>query len=123
MSVRDQLRSGVSRAAHRLADAPVRRIAHSVVAQHGVAVQAEIDRIVHELEVARSEQRALAERLMAAESMAARLEETVSRLQQDNDDLQRDLADAREQTMDALSRADAADASVAQLRKALGEDA
>jgi len=115
MAVRDLLTT-LSGSAARAVDAPVRDIVEAVLQERGLAEQATVDAALKSIGELQATTDALVPRVEAAEQRAAHLAEKVDRLQHTIDDLVRDLAEAREQTMDAVSRADSAEAALSALQ-------
>jgi len=115
MAVRDLLNTLTDGAA-RVVDAPVRDIVEEVLQEKGLADRATVDRALQQIESLKATTDALTPRVEAAEQRANHLAGKVDRLQHAIDDLQRDLAEAREQTMDAVARADTAEAALSELR-------
>ena len=115
MAVRD-LFNTLSDSAARAVDAPVRDIVEAVLVERGLVEQSTVDDALARLAQLTDSTEALAPRVEAAEQRAAHLADKVQRLQDTIDDLVRDLAEAREQTVDAVSRADSADAALQELK-------
>ena len=115
MAVRDLL-STLSDSAARVVDAPVRELVEAVLEERGLADATTVNDALARISRLESASEALLPRVEAAEQRAAHLAEKVERLQHTIDDLMRDLSEAREQTVDAVSRADAADAAVLELK-------
>lgn len=115
MAVRDLL-SSLSDTAVRAVDAPVRDIVEEILQEKGLADRTTVDRALQQIQSLSAATSALAPRVEAAEQRASHLADKVDQLQRTVDDLQRDLAEAREQAMDAVARADAAEATLSELR-------
>ncbi|HCH63855.1 MAG TPA: hypothetical protein DFR83_13700 [Deltaproteobacteria bacterium] len=120
MAVRS-LFSTISEAATSAVDSPVRSIVEAVLEERGLVDRSEFDAARTRLEGLEARLAAVSPRLEAAEQRASHLADEVRRFQSTVDDLQRDLSDAREQTVQALARADETDRAVAKLRAELEE--
>jgi len=114
MAVRSML-SSFSDMASGAVDAPVRGIVEAVLNERGFVDASTFDTARRRLEGLEAKVAGLMPRVEAAEQRAQHLADEVKRLQSTIDDLTSDLADARTQTMQAVARADEAEAATAKL--------
>jgi hypothetical protein len=120
MAVRE-LFSTISGVAGSAVDGPVRAIVEAVLEERGFIDQAAFAAARTRLEGVEAKLAGIGPRVEAAEQRANHLAEEVRRLQAANDDFQRDLSDAREQTIQAVARADAAEQRLAAQEEALAQ--
>ena len=118
MAVRTLL-STISGVASSAIDPSVRMIVEAVLEERGLVDRSDFDAARTRLEGLDARLAAVGPRLEAAEQRASHLADEVRRFQSTVDDLQRDLADAREQTMQAVARADEAERTVQKLQASL----
>ena len=115
MAVRS-LFSSISGLATDAVDSPVRAIVEAVLEERGLVDRTAFEAARSRLVGLEAKVAGISPRVEAAEQRAGHLADEVSRLQDTIDDLVRDLAEAREQTMQAVARADEAEQAAAALR-------
>lgn len=118
MAVRTLL-STLSGVASSAIDPSVRLIVEAILEERGLVDRSDFDAARTRLEGLDARLAAVGPRLEAAEQRASHLADEVRRFQATIDDLQRDLAEAREQTMQAVARADEAERTAQKLQDSL----
>lgn len=98
--------SSVSTLASGAMDGPIRAVVEAVLDERGFVDPAAFAAAQRRLEGLEAKVAALMPRVEAAEQRAGHLSGEVQRLQSSVDDLTRDLADARDQTIQSVARAD-----------------